>query len=590
MANTTWTQSAGMTSEEDTDNLESYSEQAEASKDAAAVSAAAAAASEAAASASETAASASETAAETAETNAATSAATATTKASEASTSASSASTSETNAATSASNAATSESNASASETAAAASESAAETARDAALAALDSFDDRYLGVKTSDPTVDNDGDALLVGALYFNSNTDKLYVYNGSSWEVTTSGASAGDLVSTNNLSDLTSPASARTNLGLGTAATTASTAYATAAQGAKADTATQPADLGTAATTASTDYATAAQGAKADTATQPSDLGTAAAANTGDFATAAQGAKADTATQPADLGTAATSAATDFVAVTGDTMTGDLNITGTLTSDGLTVDGQIYINHSSPELLLTDTDTGVDHAVTAQSGVGNFKIDVDKNSEGTAPKFIVNVQGNNLFEVNEDGQARFLNTTAETMRIDSSGNVGIGTDSPSETLQVDGKIYINNSAPELLLTDTDTGVDHRISANSSVGNFTISVDENSEGTAPKLFVKIQDNTLFEVNEDGRTRFFNTTTETIRIDSSGNVGIGTSSPATALDVNGTVSATTVDLGNWTVTESSGVLHFATGGVNKMKLDASGNLTVVGNVTAYGTI
>lgn len=52
----------------------------------------------------------------------------------------------------------------------------------------------------------------------------------------------------------------------------------------------------------------------------------------------------------------------------------------------------------------------------------------------------------------------------------------------------------------------------------------------------------------------------------------------------------GEVQATTVDLGDWTVTESAGVLYFATGGVNKMKLDASGNLTVVGNVTAYGTI
>ena len=51
-----------------------------------------------------------------------------------------------------------------------------------------------------------------------------------------------------------------------------------------------------------------------------------------------------------------------------------------------------------------------------------------------------------------------------------------------------------------------------------------------------------------------------------------------------------TVNATTVDLGNWTVTESAGVLYFATGGVNKMKLDASGNLTVVGNITAYGTV
>ena len=52
----------------------------------------------------------------------------------------------------------------------------------------------------------------------------------------------------------------------------------------------------------------------------------------------------------------------------------------------------------------------------------------------------------------------------------------------------------------------------------------------------------------------------------------------------------GQVQATTVDLGDWTVTESGGVLYFATGGVNKMKIDASGNLTVVGDVTAYGTV
>lgn len=51
-----------------------------------------------------------------------------------------------------------------------------------------------------------------------------------------------------------------------------------------------------------------------------------------------------------------------------------------------------------------------------------------------------------------------------------------------------------------------------------------------------------------------------------------------------------TLNATTVDLGNWTVTESAGVLYFATSGVNKMKLDASGNLTVTGDVTAYGTV
>lgn len=51
-----------------------------------------------------------------------------------------------------------------------------------------------------------------------------------------------------------------------------------------------------------------------------------------------------------------------------------------------------------------------------------------------------------------------------------------------------------------------------------------------------------------------------------------------------------TVGATTVDFGDWTITETSGVLKFATGGVNKMSLDASGNLTVVGNVNTSGTI
>ena len=61
-------------------------------------------------------------------------------------------------------------------------------------------------------------------------------------------------------------------------------------------------------------------------------------------------------------------------------------------------------------------------------------------------------------------------------------------------------------------------------------------------------------------------------------------------SKAVVYGSSGEVQATTVDLGNWTVTESAGVLYFATSGTNKMKLDASGNLTVVGDVTAYGTV
>ena len=65
----------------------------------------------------------------------------------------------------------------------------------------------------------------------------------------------------------------------------------------------------------------------------------------------------------------------------------------------------------------------------------------------------------------------------------------------------------------------------------------------------------------------------------------------GTLSTATITTLTTTTgNITTVDLGNWTITEAAGVLKFATGGVNKAKLDASGNFTVVGDVTAYGTI
>jgi hypothetical protein len=112
----------------------------------------------------------------TSETNAGTSETNAASSASAASTSASNASTSETNAATSASTATTQATNAATSATA-------AQTAQAAAELAYDNFDDRYLGPKASDPTLDNDGDALLDGALYFNTTSNVIKYWNGSTW-----------------------------------------------------------------------------------------------------------------------------------------------------------------------------------------------------------------------------------------------------------------------------------------------------------------------------------------------------------------------------------------------------------------------
>ncbi len=141
-----------------------------------------------AAAASATAAAASETAAGTSETNAGNSATTATTKASEAATSATTATTKASEASTSATNAASSETAAASSATAAAASQTSAAASAASAASAFDNFDDTYLGSKTSNPTVDNDGDALVAGALYFNSTANEMRVYDGANWIAATS------------------------------------------------------------------------------------------------------------------------------------------------------------------------------------------------------------------------------------------------------------------------------------------------------------------------------------------------------------------------------------------------------------------
>jgi len=66
---------------------------------------------------------------------------------------------------------------------AALASQSAAATSNSNAAASYDSFDDRYLGAKASNPSVDNDGNALLTGALYWNTTSNSLLVWDGNAW-----------------------------------------------------------------------------------------------------------------------------------------------------------------------------------------------------------------------------------------------------------------------------------------------------------------------------------------------------------------------------------------------------------------------
>lgn len=412
--------------------------QASTNADNAAASASAAASSATAAASSESSSSADASAAAASAATASTAAATSTTQASAAAASAASASSSAASASTSATNAAS--------------SATVAQAAQTGAEAAYDSFDDRYLGAKASAPATDNDGDPLLTGALYYNTTASQLYIWNGSAWDnaafsasgsvtsfntrvgsVTlnsTDVANAFGMLTTNNLSDLGDAATARTNLGLGTAATTASTDYAAASH--------------------------------THTLSQITDAGTAAASATTDFATAAQGALADSATQPGD----------NISTLTNDS--GFTTNTGTVTSVAATAGTGISISGSpiTSSGTLTITNTAPDQTVSLTAG-SNITI------TGSYPSFTIAASSGGSTTVGDVGTyaALFATTNASRNQGDTLagsslrysnfyayGSVGYNATSPSGTWQCMGNTgYDNGSA--LNQTDKQSTIWLRIS-----------------------------------------------------------------------------------------------------------------------------
>ena len=154
--------------------------------------------------------------ASTSATNASSSASSASTSATNASNSASTATTQATNASNSASSASTYATNASNSATAAASSASDAATL-------YDNFDDRYLGAKSSAPSVDNDGNSLITGALYFNSSTSLMKVWSGSAW-LDAYASLSGAVASVTATAPVTSSGGANPNIAMAAATTSVS------------------------------------------------------------------------------------------------------------------------------------------------------------------------------------------------------------------------------------------------------------------------------------------------------------------------------------------------------------------------------
>jgi len=159
-------------------------------------------------------------------------------------------------------------------------------------------------------------------------------------------------------------------------------------------------------------------------------------------------------------------------------------IDVTGSVTSDGLTVDGTF----ASPLATFNST-SGYGRIVFQENGVARMYLQSLNGADGI--KFM-------------DGDG-----TSERMRIDASGNVGIGTGTPVSKLDVEGEVRVNASADHLKLVNSATTARFDIAFEGSSGADALTFTRAGVG------------------------------ERMRIDSSGNVGIGVLSPTEKLHISG---------------------------------------------------
>jgi len=215
----------------------------------------------------------------------------------------------------------------------------------------------------------------------------------------------------------------------------------------------------------------------------------------------------------------------------------------TNTAPSNGLIVEGNVGIGTTNPTALLNlraPTNTNQLHLERDALFGGGLRFKYLGTTDGW--EMWSGDQGGIKIEATGFNKIRFFTNSGEQMRIDPSGNVGIGTTVPSSKLHVREDLDGNHV---LIIDNQSTGTTSAqgIYFNSEDGTGTngaaILAFDNSHPTAPATLRIVN-------NVSGGKIDFNTGLQTrLTISNAGDVGIGTASPAAKLHVNGTAGNNT---------------------------------------------
>ena len=436
-----------------------------------------------------------------------------------------------------------------------------AEAAQVAAEAAYDNFDDRYLGAKASDPSVDNDGNPLLTGALYFNSTSSQMKVYSGSVWQILSGQGTVTSVAGTGTVNGITLTGTVTESGSLTLGGTlsgisssqlasqnvsqfTNDSAYLTTV--AFADVTSKPTTLSG---YGITDAATSAQGTLADSALQTGD-NVSTLVNDSGYITSY------TETDTLDSVTNRGATTTNAVTVGGLTSTGNVTASNLNTSDWNTAYGWgdhasagYYVNGDSGFASTGIDDNATSTAITIDAsenvGIGvsgaltntlNFPNAASIGFKDTGGNFRNSLQFNasNELQIGAAGAGIPAITLgpngSEWVTVKSSGNVGIGETSPSSLLHLKGM------RPELTLEDTESFFSpNRVSFRNSAGTYPAEIGNNPNINGDQRF-------MMGTLSGYPLGLMTNAALRMTIDATGNVGIGTDSPTEKLTVRGDVT------------------------------------------------